>query len=355
VWISLSENSNNTHYSPRPLTPDPSCSNDSGLRTPDSGLSCAVVVASFKSGHLIDRGLHSLLAQQGIADLQIVVVDSSANGTAERLQRDFPTVEVIGLARQTPQSIARNIGVARTHAPFVAITDHDCVVPPDWLVRLLARHREGEYAAVGGAVGNGTPTSAVGTASYLIEFNEFLPVGKPRLVTMVPHCNVCFRREVFTTVGPFLPVPPGAEDLVFNFLLCQQGGRILFDPAIVVEHINRTAFRRFFRHQRLLGFGSAVARQTVALKGQIFVRHPSLVYGLPLVRLVRTVMRLSVSNRLALLRYLSLLPILLPGHAAWTFGFLAGLRGTIPVAASEPGGTPTSWKGEARVASRNTR
>jgi GT2 family glycosyltransferase len=335
----LAESNNTIHARPRPSTPTPSCLNDAGRRTPDAGLSCAAVVASFKPGHLIDRCLHSLLAQQGIADLQIVVVDSSANGTAERLQRDFPTVEVIGLAQQTPQSIARNIGVARTHAPFVAITDHDCVVPPDWLVRLLARHREGEYAVVGGAVGNGTPTSAIGTASYLIEFNEFLPAGRPRLVTMVPHCNVCFRREVFTTVGPFVAVPPGAEDLVFNFLICQQGGRILFDPAIVVEHINRTAFLRFLRHQRLLGFGSAVARQTVALRGQIFVRHPSLIYSLPLVRLVRTVARLAASNRLALLRYLGLLPILLPGHLTWTLGFRTGLRKAPPMTSLEPGGS----------------
>jgi GT2 family glycosyltransferase len=312
-------------------------------------------VASFKPGHLIDRCLHSLLAQQGIADLEIIVVDSSANGTAERLQQDFPTVNVIKLEQQTPQSIARNIGVARTHAPFVAITDHDCVVPPDWLSRLLARHREGKYAAVGGAVGNGTPASAVGTASYLIEFNEFLPVGEPRLVAMVPHCNVCFRRKVFTTVGPFVAVPPGAEDLVFNFLLCQQGGRILFDPAIVVEHINRTAFLRFLRHQRLLGFGSAVARQTVALKGQVFIRHPSLVYSLPLVRLVRTVGRLLVNNRPALLRYLCLLPILLPGHAAWTAGFLSGLRKAVPVTPSEQEGISAPWKSKVGTTPGDTR
>lgn len=313
------------------------------------------MVASFKSDRWINRCLHSLLAQQGIADLEIVVVDSSANGTAERVQQNFPTVNVIKLEQQTPQSIARNIGVAHTRAPFIAITDHDCVVPPDWLSRLLARHREGEYAAVGGAVGNGTPTSAVGTASYLIEFNEFLPVGEPRLVTMVPHCNVCFRREVFTTVGPFVAVPPGAEDLVFNFLLCQQGGRILFDPAIVVEHINRTAFRRFLRHQRLLGLGSAVARRTVALKGQVFIRHPSLVYSLPLVRLVRTVGRLLVNNRPALLRYLSLLPILLPGHAAWTAGFLRGVRNAIPVTPPEQGGISAPWKSKVEATPEDTR
>lgn len=297
-----------------------------GLHPPPSALSCAVVVASFRPGAVIDRCLTALLAQQGVADLEVIVVDSSADGTAERLRRDFPTVTVIALQQQTHQSIARNIGIAHSRAQFIALTDQDCIVPPDWLARLLARHQEGEYAAVGGAISNGTPRSAVGTASYLIEFNEFMPAGQPRVVDMIPHCNVCFRREVFTTTGQFVAVPPGAEDQVFNFLLCRQGGRMLFDPAIMVEHINRTAFSAFLRHQRLLGFGSAAARRTVAIKGQMFIRHPSLAYGLPLVRMIRTTSRLLYGNRLALLRYLLLLPLLLPGYLIWTVGFLSGLR-----------------------------
>jgi len=297
-----------------------------------------VVVASFRPGPVIDQCLKALLAQQGGDACQIIVVDSSADGTAERLRRDFPTVEVITLDKQTHQSSARNIGIARTQAPFIAITDQDCIVPPDWLARLLARHQEEDYALVGGAIGNGTPTSAVGTASYLIEFNEFMPVGKPRLVSMVPHCNVCFRREVFSTVGSFIAVPPGAEDQVFNFLLCQRGHRIFFDPTIIVDHLNRTQFAPFLRHQRLLGLGSAVARRTVAIPGQMFVRHPSLVYTLPLVRLARTTSRLLAQNRRALLQYLRLLPILLPGYVAWAKGFRAGLRHEIP-----PSTDLTAW------------
>jgi cellulose synthase/poly-beta-1,6-N-acetylglucosamine synthase-like glycosyltransferase len=301
-----------------------------GQSAENSELSCDVVIASFRPGQLIDQCLHSLLAQQGVAKVQIVVVDSSVDGTANRLRRDFPMIEIISLEQQTHQSIARNIGIAHTQAPFVAITDQDCIVPPDWLTRLLARHQEGEYAVIGGAIGNGTPESKVGTASYLIEFNEFLPVGTARQVSMVPHCNVCFRREVFTTVGPFVAVPPGAEDQVYNFLLCQKGQRILFDPAIVVSHLNRTDFSAFLSHQHLLGFGSAIARRTAAIPGQMFVHHPILSYTLPFVRLFRTLARLFRDNRPVFLRYLRLFPLLLPGYISWTKGFRAGLHHELP-------------------------
>src|SRR5215475_13814255 len=86
------------------------------LRTANTELSCAVVIASFRPGPVIDQCLRALLAQQGVDIFQIIVVDSSADGTAERLRQAFPTVQVITLDRQTHKSSARNIGIARTQA-----------------------------------------------------------------------------------------------------------------------------------------------------------------------------------------------------------------------------------------------
>jgi len=311
-----------------------SSSSDAEHRTPNTDLSCAVVVASFRPGALIDRCLHALLAQQGIPSYEVIVVDSSTDGTAEHLRQQFPTVTVIALDHQTHQSVARNIGIAHAQAAYVAITDQDCLVPSDWLARLLAHHQRGNYAIVGGAIDNGTPESAVGTASYLIEFNEFMPTGQTRVVTMIPHCNVCLRREVLTTVGPFVAVPPGAEDQVYNFLLCQRGERLLFDPTIVVTHLNRTDFSSFLRHQQLLGVGSAIARRTVAIPGQAFVRHRWLAYTLPLVRFLRTSLRLLQQDCATFRRYLRLSPLLLPGYMMWTKGFLVGLQQRLPAAAA---------------------
>jgi len=304
---------------------------DSLSRMPTTKPSCAVVVASFRPGPSIDCCVRSLLAQVGELSPEIIVVDSSRDGTAARLRTSFPTITVIELSQQTPQAAARNIGVARSQAQYVAFTDQDCVVPQDWLLRFLSWHGQGNYAAVGGAIGNGTPESAVGTASYLIEFNEFLPMGQPVLAEMIPHCNICFRREVFKTVGPFIEAPAGAEDLLYNFLVRQQGGYLLFDPSLVVTHLNRTDLSAFLHHQRELGFGSAIARRTAKLKGRPFVRYPLLAYSLPLVRLVRTLSRLCVRNRPAFRRYLQLLPLLIPGYFRWTAGFLAALDANVPL------------------------
>jgi len=300
-------------------------SRDSQNWTREAQTPCTVIVASFRPGSLIHRCVRSLLAQEG-APPEIIIVDSSGDGTAAQLRAAFPTITVIDLPRQTPQAVARKIGVKHARTQFIAITDQDCEVPSDWLQRLLSRHGQGHYDAVGGAITNGTPESAVGTASYLIEFNEFLPEGRPRLTEMIPHCNICFRREAFDTYGPFIEAPPGAEDLLYNFSLCQKGGRLFFDPTISVTHLNRTDFRSFLQHQWVLGFGSAVARRAAPLPGQIFVRYPFLSYGLPLVRLFRTMSRLLFSHRPIFWRYLRLLPLLLPGYMRWSSGFRSGAR-----------------------------
>lgn len=291
----------------------------------------SVVVPSYRPGVLLERCVERLLQQRDIGAYEVVVVDSSADGTAERLRARFPRCHVIGLPTRTSQAVARNLGLASSRGKFVAFTDHDCLVPPHWLAGFLARHAGGNYAAVGGAVANGTPRSLVGTAAYWIEFNDFTPRRPAGPIAGVPHCNICFRRDALPLPDPFPLVPPAAEDLAFNHLLVRSGGTIYFDPGIIVTHVNRTSLRAYLVHQRVLGEGSAVARRLVPLAGRVFVRQPVMTPLLPFVRLAGTIVRVARRDPGHLPIVLVLLPLLLPGYAAWTSGFVAGCRATIGV------------------------
>lgn len=298
----------------------------------------SVVVPSYAPGAMLERCVAALLSQSFQRPYEVIVIDSTGDGTADQLARRFPICRVMALPERVPQATARNIGVGMARGAFVALTDHDCIVPADWLELLLARHASGDYAAVAGAVLNGTPRSAVGTAAYWIEFNEFTPARPSGLVTDAPHCNICLRREVLTSSAPFPVVPPCAEDLIFNHQLVEAGGRIYFDPGIVVMHVNRTRFTDYVRHQRVLGYGSAIARRLAPLRGQMFVAHPSLAPLLPLVRFGRTVKRIAQRHPERLGPTLALMPLLVPGYVSWTAGFLQGRRAAISDA--QPGDTP---------------
>ncbi len=284
----------------------------------------SVVVPCYRPGELITGCLEGVLDQDLAGSYEVIVVESSGDGTAERLRARFPTVRVIAPPRRTPPAEAQNIGVAAAATPFVAITNHDCLVPRTWLRLLLARHEAGDYAAVGGAVANGTPASAVGTAAYWSEFNEFTTARPAGIVPGVAQCNVCFRRSALVGPTPFPTVRFGAEELTFNHELTASGGRIFFDPGIVVTHLNRTALRAFLDHQRVLGTGSAMARRLVPLSGTVAVRHPSMIPLLAPLRLGRLLGRVARRHPGELPTVLALAPLLALGYAVWARGFWAG-------------------------------
>jgi GT2 family glycosyltransferase len=289
----------------------------------------SVVVPCYRPGALIEGCLETLRAQDLDGLYEIIVVESSGDGTAERLRARFPGVRVIAPPTRTYPAEAQNIGVAAATGELIAVTNHDCRVPSDWLRRMVARHESDTYAAVGGAVANGTPDSWIGTAAYWAEFNEFTTGREPSIVPGVPQCNVCFRRAALVGATPFPAVRFGAEELTFNYELTRAGHRFFFDPTIVVTHVNRTTLAAFLRHQRVLGAGSAMARRLVPLAGGVAVRHPVLIPLLPPLRLWRLLRRVARRHPAELPTVLALVPLLLYGYATWAAGFWHGTRGPV--------------------------
>lgn len=99
----------------------------------------AIVVATRNRGLKIVPLLESILASKD-PHFELVVVDQS-DGDATRLAVEPFTrdARVRYVHTSTPgASRARNLGMSLTCAPLIAITDDDCIVPPDWLPRLTA-------------------------------------------------------------------------------------------------------------------------------------------------------------------------------------------------------------------------
>lgn len=285
----------------------------------------SVVIPSYNARETIRPCLRSVIDQDLEARFEVIVVDSSSDGTDEIIRQEFPRALLLRLERRTSAGEARNLGAAKVAAPFVAFTDADCMVARDWLRRMLRRHGEADYAAVGGSIANGTPRSLVGTAEHLFAFNEFLPHAPERLLSNLPTCNICYRKDILRGTS-FEGGPPGqyfqAEDLVLNWILARRGEKLLFDPAIQVVHLNRTRLGVSLRHQHLLGRGSCWARKRTDLPGRVFVDFPFLGAGLPLLRTMRIAIRLSKTDRAETLRFLRLSPLILLDAIAWAAGFM---------------------------------
>jgi glycosyltransferase involved in cell wall biosynthesis len=297
--------------------------------TPDEPV-VTIIVPCYNSERTIRQCLKSIVNQQTSVTFDVIVVDSSSDQTAQIVEHEFPSIRLVHLKQRTLAGAARNIGIKATRANYCLMIDSDCVAEPDLLEKAIARHREDEYAAVGGSLANGTTRSLSGWIGYLIEFREFMPGTPRRLEKNVPTANLTYRRDILERYGFFDEDLWPAEDLLFNWKLHCAGERLLFDPAIKVTHLNRTGWHTVLSYQTRLGKTSAIARKRGqglgSFGGDILFRYPILIALMPFARLKNAVIWLAAHDKKALLVMLLVWPMYLIAAAFWSFGFFQGVR-----------------------------
>ncbi len=298
----------------------------------------SVVIPVYNGERTIEMCLDALVSQQTSFRFEIVVADSSDDRTQAIITEKFPTVRLIKLGERTYPGTARNVGIRATSTPFVALIDADCLAAPGLLERMVALHETGSYAAVGGALCNGTPRSPSGLIGYLLEFREFIPSSPRREVFTIPTANICYRRGVFDKYGYFDDVR-ASEDLLYNWRLSIAEETILFDPALRVTHLNKTGWSTVISYQRVLGESSALARHRMNPPFEVIrafpalgwlmpylIRYPWLGVFVPPVRLARALLWLAMYDWYLLAVLVLLAPFYLAGAYAWAAAFVRALR-----------------------------
>jgi len=290
----------------------------------EQALSVSIIVPCYNSERTIRRCLNALLAQRTAVAFDITVVDSSTDATPEIVAREYPTVRLIHSPRRLFAGAARNVGIRATHAPLCLMIDSDCIAAPDLIERIVERHLSDSYAAVGGALRNGTPGSLSGLIGYLIEFKEFMPTTPLRLEKGMPTANLAYRREALLRYGGFDDDLWMAEDILLNWKMHRAGERLLFDPAIEVTHLNRTGWRQVLFYQIGLGRMSAEARRRGGLPGGFLLRRRYLIPLLPFARTVRAAQWFAAHDKKLLALFLLIWPLYWLAAAFWAYGFLRG-------------------------------
>ena len=80
----------------------------------------SLVIPSYNARDTIRRCLGSVLDQDCEARYEVIVVDSSGDGTDEIIRQEFPGVLLFHLERRTPAGDARNLGMDKAAGAFVA-------------------------------------------------------------------------------------------------------------------------------------------------------------------------------------------------------------------------------------------
>jgi succinoglycan biosynthesis protein ExoA len=203
---------------------------------------------------------------------------ADVRAVAPALQLDYPAdkLEII-LARGKQPSVQRNTALRAAAGEIIYFLDDDSVAFPENLRRGVAQFNSADVKMVGGpsiCPPDAPPLEqafALTMGSWLGFFTSsarYRKVGAPRATSEkeLILCNLLARREALMELGGFNEkLYPNEENALMDELQ-KRGGKLLYDPELMVYRRPRRTMRAFLR--MLLNYGRGRAEQ--------FRLHPTL-------------------------------------------------------------------------------
>jgi glycosyltransferase involved in cell wall biosynthesis len=250
----------------------------------------SVIVCSYRGRSRIGPCLQALTEQDLSEPYEIIAVASGDDGWAKQVRERFSSVRVLDYSERLNPGRARNVGLAAARGEYVAFIPDDGRARSDWLRRRLRRHRAG-FEVVGGAIVNGTPRHAIGTADYYIEYSALLPSLSVLRNQPTPY-SLSYSRELIMRLGPYAEDVDKGEDTLLNRRCVEAGVTISYEPAAQFAHLNLTRIRAFVRHHYEHGRGlvqcvhrygyrsriGGITQSRLAAAYAMFVRNPLFVW-----------------------------------------------------------------------------
>jgi glycosyltransferase involved in cell wall biosynthesis len=240
------------------------------LRQDDAPLISALVCTSGR-GRLIVDTVSSILANTH-PNFELVVVDQSRDNETREALRPFSTDPRLKYLKSATigKGYALNVGLENTKGTAVAITDDDCMVPPNWIgtfASIFAIHPKVAVAFCCVEAGDHDPTAGF--------VPDYVRTGDRMLTTMhdARHvrglgAGIAVRRNMIEKIGGFDPLlGPGSRfpdcddrDIAMRALLARY--HVYETSAIAVKHFGFRTWQqgRQLTLRNFLGIGAAYSK-----------------------------------------------------------------------------------------------
>lgn len=190
----------------------------------------------------LDAALASVCSQATDASIEVIVVDdhstdSSRSIVERRMAQDEHVRLVSSPRRGIPQAL--NCGLDAARGRYLVRVDGHSIIPPDYVQALLEHIRSDACEGAGGhkrAIGHGPFGRAVAAAHgsrFGIGDSKYHYSPRQEFVDHIPFGAYVTERA--RAIGGWDEELRTNEDYDFDFRYQQAGGRLLFDPAIVVD------------------------------------------------------------------------------------------------------------------------
>jgi len=203
-----------------------------------------VVVPSYGRPDALARCLGAL-RDQVVPAARVVVVARADDEPTIALLADPPLPVHTATVRERGIAAALRAGVACTTAEVVAFTDDDARPRPDWIARIMAWFVRPDVDAVGGRdvqadrAADGTKVVGRLHGWGRMTGEHHAGCGAPRDVDVLKGVNLAVRSDALGLPRSGLLELAGNDphnELVTLAWVRRHGGRIVYDPAVIVDH-----------------------------------------------------------------------------------------------------------------------
>lgn len=201
----------------------------------------SVLIATADRETLLAGCLESLAATR-FAAAEILVLDQGREAAEPPRAGGGPAVRRLRCPRRG-KSAALNLGVRAARAAWLAFTDDDCLVAPDWLEVIdRAARAGGDRFALTGRVVPGPREGEAVVAPSLRDDGRAATYTAPTFRDVLFGNNMAIPAAVLRTAGPFdETLGPGtaahaAEDNDLGYRLLRAGVAVRYLPEMLVTH-----------------------------------------------------------------------------------------------------------------------
>lgn len=284
----------------------------------------SVIMVAGQARERAARCLASILAQDPIDSMEVLILDCVAKGVPPLEGADHASVQVVPQPPETLYASARAEGVRLARAPIVAFIEEHALALPGWAEAIL-RAFEGPWAGVGPEMHNANPGVGISDAVSLFYYGAWLAPASRRISEFLAGHNSSYRRDRLLNFGARLDSLLRTEPIL-QWELKRLGHRLLVDPSVRVAHAQEATIRDFafasFVWHRCFGYTRAQAFRWSLPKRAAYVALSPLI---PLARTGKLLVLLLRDRRDLLGRFVRGLPVILIGHVVSATGMALGV------------------------------
>lgn len=209
-----------------------------------------LAICARNAQHLIGACLESIAKQTVPADEVIVAVDEPSDPTAEAARAHGARVIV---SNATGLYEARNAVLDACTTDYLAFTDADCVLVPEWVDRVKRVLDSRPEIAAG--TGRHPPIGPRNFAAWLHHMWFIVETENTGETGGIIGGNSYFRVSALRAVGGWLKLPghSAAEDVYIAKALREAGYRMWFEESAAVRHSYETRFVGLMRKAVMMG------------------------------------------------------------------------------------------------------